>query len=57
MLGEEEEGIQDASGFELATRELIRKHSWRKVRGFTGARLHISVPVMRAVAIFGHRVH
>lgn len=57
MLGEEEEGIQDASGFELATGDLIGKYSWKRVRGFTGAREHISVPVIHAVAIFVRRVH
>lgn len=49
--------IQHASGFEFAAGELIGKHSRKKVRGFTGARGHISVPGIQPIAIFGHRVH
>lgn len=46
MLGEE--GIQDASGFELATQEMTET-SWKK-GWYLQTAVQISVPVLHAVA-------
>lgn len=57
MLGEKKEGIQGASGFELATREMIGNHAWRKVMGCTSMAVQMSAPIIHAVAIFEDVFH
>lgn len=57
MLGEEKEGIQNASGFEFATKEMIGNRLWKKVIGFTSMTVWISAPIMHTVAIFEDIFH